>query len=176
MIGRRKPASQRFEACSLPAVASTPDTLTSRCLHAWAKQYGVHLGGSSDPMKESDRWLTVFDCPHNSYYAQQDILSEKRKEQGWAWVVTFCLIYLSGRSRLKTSEEEERKFDETARPIVPLLERPRIDDFAAEPGFKSIKAVKQRRLQQNIDLVKWFQRADVKVAWEKLAKRDGLEH
>ncbi|KAI7497210.1 NAD dependent epimerase/dehydratase family protein [Hortaea werneckii] len=78
--------------------------------------------------------------------------------------------------RMFTAEEEEGKIDEKAGSIMPLLERPPIDDFAAERGLKGTKAVKQRRVEQKIDLVKWSQRSDVKAAWEKLAKREGLEH
>lgn len=33
----------------------------------------------------------------------------------------------------------------------------------------------QSKVEQRIDLVKWSQREDVKAAWAKLAKREGLE-
>lgn len=78
--------------------------------------------------------------------------------------------------RMFTAEEEQGKIDEKTGSVMKLMERPPIAEFAAERGLKSTRYTKQSRVEQKIDLIKWSQRSDVKAAWDKLAKRDGLEH
>ena len=234
-----------------------------------AKQYGVHFGIPKQPMEESDRWLSDPERPPNFYYKQQNTLSQKAKEQGWDWVVTYpndvigvakgnfmnlatslgiyCAVtkemgqelmwpgspdfytsfdcFTSARLHAKfnlwaaldknnprvsnqafnvvngdveswqnmwpklaakfglkvpekmfTSEEEAGKMDEKTGSVMELMKRPPLAEFAAERGLKDTKYMKQSRVEQKIDLVTWSQRSDVKAAWDKLAKREGLEH
>ncbi|KFY16276.1 hypothetical protein V492_01452 [Pseudogymnoascus sp. VKM F-4246] len=54
-----------------------------------AKQYGVHLGQTKNPMEESDPWLTGAEWPPNFYYNQQEILKKQAADGGWEWVVTY---------------------------------------------------------------------------------------
>ena len=54
-----------------------------------AKQYGVHLGATKNPMLEDDEWLTGEDRPPNFYYNQQNILHKFCKEHGIDWTVTY---------------------------------------------------------------------------------------
>ena len=54
-----------------------------------AKQYGVHLGATKNPMLESDPWLTDSKWPPNFYYNQQNILHSFCKEHQKEWTVTY---------------------------------------------------------------------------------------
>lgn len=54
-----------------------------------AKQFGVHLGATKNPMLESDPWLTGDDRPPNFYYNQQNILHEFCGKHNVEWVVTY---------------------------------------------------------------------------------------
>lgn len=54
-----------------------------------AKQYGVHLGATKNPMLESDPWLTDSKWPPNFYYNQQNILHSFCAEHGKEWTVTY---------------------------------------------------------------------------------------
>jgi nucleoside-diphosphate-sugar epimerase len=77
--------------------------------------------------------------------------------------------------RMFTADEEAGKIDEKTGSVMSLMDRPPITEFAAERGLKDTKYVKQSRVEQKIDLIKWSQRSDVKSAWDRLAKREGLE-
>ena len=76
--------------------------------------------------------------------------------------------------RMFTPEEEEGDLGENGS-VTKLMERPPLAEFAAERGLKDTKYTKQSVVEQKIDLIKWSQRSDVKEAWNKLAKREGLE-
>ncbi len=78
--------------------------------------------------------------------------------------------------KMFTAEEEAGKIDEKTGSVMPLMEHPPLNEFAAERGLKDTKYVKQSVVEQKIDLVKWSQRQDVKAAWDRLAKREGLDH
>jgi hypothetical protein len=52
---------------------------------------------------------------------------------------------------------------------------PPLSVLATKAGLVGSPALEQNRVEQRIDLVKWSQREDVKEAWKKLAKREGLE-
>lgn len=54
-------------------------------------------------------------------------------------------------------------------------EAPPISVLASSAGLVGSKVLGQSKVEQRIDLVKWSQREDVKAAWAKLAKREGLE-
>jgi hypothetical protein len=55
-----------------------------------AKQYGVHLGATKNPMEEGDPWLRDKQWPPNFYYHQQDILHAFCAEHPHVdWVVTY---------------------------------------------------------------------------------------
>lgn len=52
---------------------------------------------------------------------------------------------------------------------------PPLSVVANTAGLVGSAALKQSKVEQRIDLIKWSQRDDVKKAWEKLAEREGLE-
>ena len=79
-------------------------------------------------------------------------------------------------STMFTSDEQQGKMDDKTGSVMVLMERPPTSEFAAERGLKDTKYIQQGRVEQKIDLIKWSQRSNVKVAWEKLAKRENLEH
>ena len=54
-----------------------------------------------------------------------------------------------------------------------LAEKPPLAQVAVEIGLEG--NLKRNKVEQKIDLVKWSQREDVKQAWEKLAKEQGLD-
>ena len=56
-----------------------------------------------------------------------------------------------------------------------LASHPPIAGMASELGLEGSEVVKQSRVEQRIDLVRWSQRSDVKAAWDRLAAREGLE-
>lgn len=78
--------------------------------------------------------------------------------------------------RMFTPEEEEGKMSDETGSVMPLMENPPLREFAAERGLKDSRFLKQSRVEQKVDLVKWSQRDDVKSAWKQLADREGLEH
>ena len=78
--------------------------------------------------------------------------------------------------RMFTRGEEKGEIDEKTGSVMKLMERPPLNEFAAERGLKDTKYVGQSQVEQKIDLVKWSQRSDVRAAWDALAKREGLEH
>ena len=233
-----------------------------------AKQYGLHLGVPKQPMEETDPWLSDSDRPPNFYYAQQKILAEKGKEQGWDWVVTYpndvigvakgnfmnlvtsiglyCAITkemgqelvwpgspdfytkfdcfsssalhaqfnlwaafektdqvknqafnihngeaeswqnlwpkLAKKFGVKipetmfTKDEQAGTMDKDTGSVMELHPTPPITELASSMGLKDTKYTAQSRVEAKIDLVKWSQRSDVKEAWDRLAKREGLEH
>jgi nucleoside-diphosphate-sugar epimerase len=57
----------------------------------------------------------------------------------------------------------------------PLIEKPPITDLAAKIGLEGHPVTQQSKVVQQIDLIKWSQRDDVKQAWEKVAEREGLD-
>lgn len=58
---------------------------------------------------------------------------------------------------------------------VPLAKKPPITVQADELGLRGHDITKQSHVEQQIDLVKWSQRDDVKTAWAKVAEREGLD-
>lgn len=57
--------------------------------------------------------------------------------------------------------------------VMMLAEIPPMAEMAAERGLEG--KLRQNKVEQKIDLMKWSQREDVKKAWEKLQAREGLE-
>ncbi|KAH8424782.1 SDR family oxidoreductase [Aspergillus melleus] len=57
--------------------------------------------------------------------------------------------------------------------VLPLIERPPIADWAGSMGLAD--RVKRGEVQMMVDLEKWAARDDVKGAWERVAKREGLQ-
>ncbi|KAF1950283.1 NAD dependent epimerase/dehydratase family protein [Byssothecium circinans] len=57
---------------------------------------------------------------------------------------------------------------------APLQDPPPISAFAAKCGLQGHPITRTSKLEQQIDLVKWSQRDDVKRAWKKVAEREGL--
>ncbi|KAF2096873.1 NAD dependent epimerase/dehydratase family protein [Rhizodiscina lignyota] len=79
---------------------------------------------------------------------------------------------LAQRYGLKVPPDQfERSADMSSEML--LAERPPLDDWADELGLRG--KVRQNKVQQRIDLVKWSQKEEVKEGWEKLADREGLE-
>ena len=58
-------------------ITGASKTLKRVILTTGAKQYGVHLGESKNPMEETDPWLEGPGRPPNFYYHQQRILADK---------------------------------------------------------------------------------------------------
>lgn len=92
------------------------------------------------------------------------------------WPKVAAKFHMKIPEQMFTLAEEQGKIDEEHGSIMKLHERPPLSEFAAERGLKDTKASSQSLVEQKIDLVKWSQRSDVKAAWDKLAKREGLEH
>ncbi|OJJ76587.1 hypothetical protein ASPBRDRAFT_145639 [Aspergillus brasiliensis CBS 101740] len=65
------------------------------------------------------------------------------------------------------------QFDAEDEKVVPLIDRPPVDDYAGTSGLKG--KIQKGEVRMRIDLAKWAEREDVKAAWERLAKREGLE-
>lgn len=57
--------------------------------------------------------------------------------------------------------------------VVPLIERPPVADHAENMGIAD--RVRRGEVQMSVDLEKWASREDVKAAWERVAKREGLQ-
>lgn len=57
----------------------------------------------------------------------------------------------------------------------PLAKQPPISTRAEELGLKGHGITEQSSVDQQVDLVKWSQRDDVKAAWSKVADREGLD-
>lgn len=56
-----------------------------------------------------------------------------------------------------------------------LAERPPIGDQAEKLGLVGLEVTGQSKVEQNVDLMKWSQRDDVKQAWASVADRMGLQ-
>jgi hypothetical protein len=65
----------------------------------------------------------------------------------------------------------DRKDDDA---VVPLIENPPLADQAPHIGIQG--RVPRGEVRSHIDLTKWSQRADVRAAWDRLAKRENLQH
>ncbi|KAF2129745.1 NAD dependent epimerase/dehydratase family protein [Dothidotthia symphoricarpi CBS 119687] len=52
---------------------------------------------------------------------------------------------------------------------------PPLTAMAERSGLQGSPALAQSKVEANIDLVKWSERADVNEAWKKIAKREGLD-
>lgn len=65
----------------------------------------------------------------------------------------------------------ERSMEEGSE--VKLAEVPPFEDLAQGTGMEG--RVRQGRVEQRIDLVKWSRKKEVKEAWKKIAEREGLE-
>ncbi|OOF99400.1 hypothetical protein ASPCADRAFT_503451 [Aspergillus carbonarius ITEM 5010] len=65
------------------------------------------------------------------------------------------------------------QFDAEDEKVVPLIDRPPLEDYAETSGLK--EKVEKGEVRMRIDLEKWTKRDDVKAAWERLAEREGLE-
>ena len=72
------------------------------------------------------------------------------------------------------------KADQFAKPAeapndMDMDPKPPISVLAKDAGLIGSSALEQSKVEQRIDLVKWSQRDNIKEAWQKLAKREGLE-
>lgn len=56
-----------------------------------------------------------------------------------------------------------------------LAKNPPISVLADELGLKGHDVTLQSKVEQQVDLIKWSQRDDVKNAWQKVAEREGLD-
>ncbi|RAK96243.1 SDR family oxidoreductase [Aspergillus ibericus CBS 121593] len=65
------------------------------------------------------------------------------------------------------------QFEAEDEKVVPLIERPPLEDYAATSGLKG--QVEKGEVRMRIDLEKWMKREDVRGAWERVAEREGLE-
>ncbi|GLB04223.1 hypothetical protein AtubIFM57258_009939 [Aspergillus tubingensis] len=65
------------------------------------------------------------------------------------------------------------QFEAEDEKVVPLIDNPPLSDYVQTSGLKG--KVKKGEVRMRIDLTKWAEREDVKAAWERLAKREGLE-
>ncbi|KAK5000050.1 hypothetical protein LTR66_001043 [Elasticomyces elasticus] len=72
-------------------------------------------------------------------------------------------------------KEDKDGIDKETGSVMELMSNPPLSEFAAECGLKGSEVLGPSRVEQKIDLVKWSQRSDVKDAWQKLAKREGLD-
>jgi hypothetical protein len=97
--------------------------------------------------------------------------------ESWAnmWPKVAAKFGIKIPERMFSDDEEAGKIDEKRGSVLQLMERPPITEFAAERGLKGTKYTRQSRVEQKIELVKWSQRSDVKSAWDRMAKREGLE-
>jgi len=69
-------------------------------------------------------------------------------------------------------DEEEKEQSST----VTMAPQPPISVQAAELGLEGTPAVQDaNKVEQQIDLVRWAQRSDVRAAWERVAQREGLD-
>jgi len=69
---------------------------------------------------------------------------------------------------------EDQFADSSMESKMKLAEQPPLADYASSLGLKG--RTRQSEVRQHIDLVKWSQKPEVKQAWDRLAKREGLEH
>jgi nucleoside-diphosphate-sugar epimerase len=56
-----------------------------------------------------------------------------------------------------------------------MAAQPPISVEASTIGLEGTPALQPNKVEQQIDLVKWSQRSDVKEAWERIAEREGLD-
>ncbi|KAF3004839.1 hypothetical protein E8E13_004588 [Curvularia kusanoi] len=56
-----------------------------------------------------------------------------------------------------------------------LAPKPPVSTLADTIGLQDTPALAQSEVTQHIDLVKWSQRAEIKEAWTRIAKREGLQ-
>lgn len=75
-----------------------------------------------------------------------------------------------------TEDEQAGIMSKDTGSVLELHPTPPITEFATSMGLKDTKYTAQSRVEAKIDLVRWSQRSDVKEAWGRLAKREGLEH
>ena len=83
---------------------------------------------------------------------------------------------LSIPARMFSADEEQGKMDEEHGSVMKLMERTPLADSAEARGLKDTKYIKQSRVEQKYDLIKWSQRKEVKDAWDNLVERHGLDH
>ena len=81
-------------------------------------------------------------------------------------------LRLAKRYGLKV-KEDQFEGEAPLRSETKLREKPPLVEFEKEAGL--VGQVKQSAVEQRIDLVKWSKEEDVKNAWQKVAKREGLE-
>ncbi|KAF1977053.1 NAD(P)-binding protein [Bimuria novae-zelandiae CBS 107.79] len=59
--------------------------------------------------------------------------------------------------------------------VSDLAEKPPVEVQADELGLRGHEVTRQSKVEQQVDLVNWSQRDDVKAAWERLADREKLD-
>jgi nucleoside-diphosphate-sugar epimerase len=75
-----------------------------------------------------------------------------------------------------TKDEQTGHMSKESGSVMELHPTPPVTEFASSMGLKDTEYTAQSRVEAKVDLVKWSKRSDVKEAWERLVKRDGLEH
>lgn len=73
-----------------------------------------------------------------------------------------------------TSSDYEGKVGDQGM-VMEMMESPPLSAFAAERGLVGSKQVQQSKVLGKIDLSKWSQKPEVKEAWQRLVKKNGLE-
>ncbi|KAF2175624.1 NAD(P)-binding protein [Zopfia rhizophila CBS 207.26] len=58
---------------------------------------------------------------------------------------------------------------------MPLAEKPPVSEQAEKLGLVGHPVTSQSKVEQQVDLLKWSQREDVKKGWAKVADREGLQ-
>jgi hypothetical protein len=87
-----------------------------------------------------------------------------------SWQNLFPLLAKRFELKIKADQFLQSPLDENN---MDLDKNPPISTVAKEIGL--VGKTERSRVEQRIDLVKWSQRDDVKSAWDRLVKRDGLE-
>ncbi|KAK3055850.1 hypothetical protein LTR09_003084 [Extremus antarcticus] len=118
-------------------------------------------------------WAALEQSPRVSNQAFNVVNGDVESWQNM-WPKTAAKFGLKIPERMFTPDEESGTMSD-AGSVTKLMAHPPLTEFAAERGLKDTKYTAQSRVEQKIDLVKWSQRSDVKAAWHRLAKREGLE-
>lgn len=140
-----------------PAFYTLYDCFTSSRLHA-----------------KFNLWAALEQSPRVSNQAFNVVNGDVESWQNM-WPKTAAKFGVKVPERMFTPDEEEGKMGEDGS-VTRLMENPPLSEFAAERGLKGTKSAQQSRVEQKIDLIKWSQRSDVKAAWDRLAKREQLDH
>jgi nucleoside-diphosphate-sugar epimerase len=130
----------------------------------------------------SETFYTKFDCFTDSKLHAKFCVwaaTEPKAENGAfnvvngdveSWQNLFPLLAKRFDLKIKADQFLQSPPDENN---MDMDKNPPISKMAEEIGL--FGKTEQSRVEQRIDLVKWSQRDDVKKAWDRMVKRDGLE-